>query len=165
MSETVRWALPLLTAGQAQKEVVHNEALAVLDLLQGASVMSVGLDTPPGSPVDGQCWIVGGAPTGTWSGRAGTLAGWTAGGWRFAGPREGMTVWSEGDECPAIFSGSSWRVGRLTASSLVIGGNRVVSARQAAVPGPAGGTVVDAEARTAIGAMLAALVAHGLIAA
>ena len=44
---TDRLRLPLLTAGQAQKEVTHNEALLLLDLLVHASVQSAGLTSPP----------------------------------------------------------------------------------------------------------------------
>lgn len=44
---TDRLRLPLLTAGQAQKEVTHNEALLLLDLLVQASVQSAGLTSPP----------------------------------------------------------------------------------------------------------------------
>jgi hypothetical protein len=40
----------------------------------------------------------------------------------------------------------------------------VVGPRQAAVAAPSGGTVIDAESRTALVAILAALRAHGLIA-
>lgn len=163
MSETARWALPLLTAGQAQKEMTHNEALAVLDLLTDASVVAVGTTTPPASPAAGQCWIVGGAPVGAWSGQAGALAGWTAGGWRFAAAREGMTVWSEADGCRAAYAGGGWRIGTVAATELTIGGQRVVGARRPAIAAPAGGATVDAEARTAIGRIVAALVAHGLI--
>ena len=36
MSDTARWALPLLEAGQAQKEMTVNEALTALDLLAGS---------------------------------------------------------------------------------------------------------------------------------
>ncbi|MFX4817188.1 DUF2793 domain-containing protein, partial [Acinetobacter baumannii] len=60
MAETTsRLALPLLAAGQAQKEMFHNEALALIDLALAAAVESVGLNTPPATPEDGQCWIVG----------------------------------------------------------------------------------------------------------
>lgn len=33
MDDTPRWTLPLLAAGQAQKEMTHNEALSLLDLI------------------------------------------------------------------------------------------------------------------------------------
>lgn len=164
MSETARWALPLLTAGQAQKEMTVNEALAALDLLAGASAMAVGTNTPPPTPVAGQCWVVGSTPTGAWSGHAGALAGWTAGGWRFLSPREGWRVWSEADGCPATYAGGAWRVGTLAATEVTVAGLRVVGARRPAIAAPSGGSTVDAEARSAIGQVLAALVAHGLIA-
>lgn len=166
MSETIRWALPLLAAGQAQKETAHNEALAVLDLLACPGVVAVGTTVPPASPVAGQCWITGAAPAGAWSGHPRALAGWTGAGsgWRFVAAREGMAVWSEADGCVATYAGAQWRVGSVAATELVVGGQRVVGPRRPAIAAAAGGSTVDAEARTAIGQILAALVAHGLIA-
>lgn len=164
MSVTGRWALPLLDAGQAQKEMTHNEALATVDLLLGASVVAVGVDAPPAGPAVGQCWIVGPAPTGAWAGRTGALAGWTAGGWRFAGPREGQRVWSLSDGCDAVFAGWQWRVGRVTANELRVGGVRVVGAQRPGILPPVGGQVVDTQARSVLGQVVAALTAHGLIA-
>ncbi|MGL1728872.1 DUF2793 domain-containing protein, partial [Vibrio parahaemolyticus] len=49
-----------------------------------------GLNTPPATPEDGQCWIVGTMPIGAWSQQANALAGWTAGGWRFVEALIGM---------------------------------------------------------------------------
>lgn len=147
MAETARWALPLLDAGQAQKEMRVNEALARLDLLAQASVVAVGVNTPPASPGEGQCWIVGTAPTGVWAGQGAALAGWTGGGWRFAAAREGMGVWSAADGAWAVRAGGQWRVGAVTAISE-----------------PVGGTTVDVEARAALTQVLAALRGHGLIA-
>jgi hypothetical protein len=47
---------------------------------------------------------------------------------------------------------------------LYIGVNRVVAARQGAIADPTGGSVVDTQARAALGQALSALRAHGLIA-
>jgi hypothetical protein len=49
---------PLLQAGQAQKELTHNEALALIDMLLHAQVESMTVATPPGGAVVGQCWVV-----------------------------------------------------------------------------------------------------------
>lgn len=164
MADTARWGLPMLEAGQAQKEMTVNEALARLDLLAQAGVVAAGLDTPPATPMAGQAWIVGRAPTGGWAGQAQALAGWTIGGWRFVAPRDGMSVWSAASGCPVTFADGQWRVGRLAGTSVAIGGLQVVGARAAAIPAPAGGGVVDTEVRAAVAAVLDALRHHGLIA-
>lgn len=161
---TDRLALPLLTAGQAQKEVFHNEALALLDLVAGAGVEAVGLNAPPVAPVAGQAWVVGPAPTGDWVAWANALAGWTAGGWRFVTAREGLAVWSAAEGATVRFRGGAWETGALRGHALLIGGQQVVGARATAIANPSGGATVDSEARAAIGAVLGALRAHGLIA-
>ncbi|SFO03653.1 DUF2793 domain-containing protein [Sphingomonas sp. OK281] len=160
---TPRLALPMLQPAQAQKETTHNEALALLDLAVQASVLAVGTNVPPVAPVAGNAWIVGSAPTGGWAGQARAIAGWTSGGWRFVVPREGMTAWSVADAQAARFAGGAWTTGVLAGTRVTIGGVDVVGARRAAIPDPTGGTIVDSQARTAIGAILGALRGHGLI--
>lgn len=161
---TARLGLPLLHVGQAQKEVSHNEALALLDFAVQASVEAVGLDTPPIAPAVGQGWIVGAAPTGAWAGQARALAGWTSDGWRFVAAHPGMTAWSGADGAFARFDGAAWQIGSVVGTRLVLAGRSVVGAQQPAIAAPASGATIDAEARTAIGAVLSALRAHGLIA-
>ncbi len=161
---TVRLGLPLLQIGQAQKELSHNEALALLDFAVQPVVEAVGVDTPPTAPAEGACWVVGASPSGAWAGQAHALAGWTAAGWRFVPARDGMAAWSRADDAIARFSGGSWTIGRISGTRLVLAGTAVVGAQQAAIANPVGGSVPDAEARTAIVAILAALRSHGLIA-
>ena len=161
---TPRFALPLLSVGQAQKEMSHNEALSLLDFTVQAVAAEIGRNTPPTSPDLGACWVVGTTPSGVWTGHAKALAGWSGGGWRFVSPRAGMTVWSDADGANARFDGGEWQIGTLAGTRLVIAGNVVVGAQQAAIPTPSGGTSIDAEGRTTLAAILAALRSHGLIA-
>jgi hypothetical protein len=163
MDGTARLALPLIAPGQAQKEMTHNEALALIDLAVQAGVTAARADAPPATPVIGECWIVGDAPEGAWAGQAGALAGWTAGGWRFVAPREGMSVWSAGDTMAWTFRAGLWRRGELRGLSLRVNGRQVVGAQAAAIAAPSGGATVDAEARATLSAVLAALRGHGLI--
>lgn len=163
MTEAARLALPLIEPGQAQKEWFHNEALTLLDAAVQASVAAVGLDAPPADPVLGASWIVGAAPTGEWNGRAHALATWTAGGWRFVRPREGMAVWDGQALVSVRFVGGAWDRGAVRATRLVIAGEQVVGARSGPIAEPAGGGFVDAEARATLSAILAALRGHGLI--
>ena len=165
MNDTsARLGLPLMQAGQAQKEWTHNEALALLDLAVQASVVAVGVNAPPPAPVPGQAWVVGPAPTGAWSDRPHAVAGWTENGWRFLAAREGLALWSLADARTVRFEGGAWRVGVLAGSRVTIDGIAVIGAQRAQIIAPAGGAVVDAEARTAIAAILGALRGHGLIA-
>jgi hypothetical protein len=159
-----RFALPLLSAGQAQKELYHNEAIAAVDLLAHAAVEGHGLDTPPATPSPGQCWIVGPSPTGAWESHAASLAGWTSGGWRFVPARSGMAVWDISAGYWLHHDGSDWVAGDLPATRVRIGGVQVVGGQNAAIANPTGGSVIDIEARAAIVLMLNALRTHGLIA-
>lgn len=158
---TPRLALPLLEPGQAQKEMFHNEALALLDIAVQAAA-SGPIDTPPTAPEPGQCWIVGASPEGEWAGHAQELAGWSDAGWRFVAPREGMHLWLAASRGPARFVDGEWRMGAAY-GKLFVEGQQVVGSRTAAIPEPDGGLVVDGEARAAIVALLEALRAHGLI--
>lgn len=161
---SVRLKLPLIQPGQAQKELSHNEALALLDLLAQPSVTAAGLNAAPETPAAGECWIVGSAPTGAWAGHAGCLAGWCAGGWRFAAPFEGMSAWVAEVQQIARFSQGAWTIGEIAGTALRIGGMQVVGPQGAAIGAADGGVVVDSEARAAIEAILTALRTHGLIA-
>jgi hypothetical protein len=161
---SARLGLPFLQVAQAQKELAHNEALILLDLAVQAVVEAVGVAVPPAAPTPGQCWIVGPAPSGAWTGQAQALAGWSDGGWRFLAAVPGMTAWSRADNADARFDGSSWSVGTLSGARLVLGGTPMLAARQPAIAAPANGTVVDREVRSAVSAILSALRTHGLIA-
>lgn len=161
---TVRLGLPFLAAGQAQKELSHNEALTLLDMTVQPVVVAVGANAPPATPVAGQCWIVGAAPTAAWTGRANAIAGWTAGGWRFLEARAGMAAWSTGDAALARFSGSAWVIGVVQGTQLILGGDQVVGSRGPAITTPSSGAVIDVEGRAALGSILSALRSHGLIA-
>jgi len=160
--QTPRFALPVLHIGQAAKEQTHNEALALIDLALCAVVEDIGVDVPPDEPQPGQCWIVGDAPTGAWAGSARAIAGWTDGGWRFVAARTGLSAWCSALGVQVTFH-DRWEKGVVRAARVVIGGEQVVASRQAAVPAPTGGGVVDVEARAAITSVIAALRTHGLI--
>jgi hypothetical protein len=144
MSETTgRLGLPLIAPGQAQKELTHNEALALIDLAIQPVVEAIGVNDPPAAPAIGLCWIVGAAPTGRWAGRATALAGWTAGGWRFQAARSGMTVRRNGDGAILRYDGTTWRV------------PPVVTAAN-------GGSVIDVEARNVLQSVIDLLRDAGL---
>lgn len=108
MPETVSLKLPLLVAEQAQKHVTHNEALRALDALVQLSVKDRDLATPPGSPAEGDRYIVAASPTGVWSGHASDIAVFQDGAWDFHDPLEGWRCFVEDENAFLIFDGSAW---------------------------------------------------------
>lgn len=161
---SARFALPFIQPGQAQKELFHNEALARIDGLLHPAVEAMDLNAPPEAPAAGSAWIVGPAPEGEWTGHTDEIAVWTSGGWRYLPAAAGMTAWLIPAATSVWHDGVSWRQDPLPCFGVSVGGVQVLGAQSAAIAGPAGGGVVDAESRAAIEAILAALRNHGLIA-
>ncbi len=129
-STTPRFALPLLFAGQAQKEVFVNEALALADALMHCAVQGEAA-APPATLVEGHCWLVANAPTGGWAGQANKIACRQAGQWLFITPRDGMRILNLATGQDMRRVGGAWAAPTTPAS-------------------PSGGTIVDSEARIAI---------------
>jgi len=165
MEMTPRLGLPLLIAGQVQKELFHNEALATIDLLINGSVEGAPVTAPPPTPLLGTIYRIASAgATGAFAGREGLLAGYGVGGWRFVAPVEGMRLTERTTGVEAAFRNGAWTSGMLRASEVAVDGLKVLGPRTPAIADPAGGATADAQSRLALGQILAALRAHGLIA-
>jgi hypothetical protein len=109
MSATPNLGLPFILQGQAQKEVTHNEALIRLDALVHGSVRSRTLTTPPGSPTNGQRWIVPPGATGAWAGQSGRIAHWSINAWAFYMPVTGWRMHVEDEHLAVVWSHGAWR--------------------------------------------------------
>lgn len=137
-----RHGLPYLYPGQAQKEAFVNEALSRIDILISAQIKGVA-SVPPANPAEGDCWLIGPAPTGLWSAYSDNLAGWSAGAWIYCNPRPGMRIWDESLASQRIYT-TNW-----TAATPVT---------------PAtGGPVIDTQSRAAISSLIAALQDSGVL--
>ena len=159
-----RYSLPFIQAAQAQKELMHNEALALIDILLHARAESFSLTTPPQGATVGQCWIVGDGASGAWAGNSGKLAAMTSGGWRFIAPRKGMRVDVSDQGAVYIFDGAAWNADAVRADGYYLGGEKIIGSRASAIADPVGGAGVDNEARIVIANILSVLRGHGLIA-
>ncbi|ODU69352.1 MAG: hypothetical protein ABT11_12695 [Novosphingobium sp. SCN 66-18] len=141
-SITARFNLPLLHAGQAQKEVTVNESLLLLDALAHTAVEGE-TATPPETPENGQVWLVATDATDAFSGHDRSLAIWSEGGWRFLPPREGMRVFDREQRCFRLFA-DIWS--GFEAPAL-----------------PTGGSTIDVEARAFIADLVQSLRDCGLL--
>jgi len=142
-SSTPALGLPLLFAGQAQKEFFVNEALCLLDALHPRAV-TASQPAPPASAAEGACYRVTAGATGAWAGQEDRLAVHVAGAWHFVAPTEGMVVFDRATDGLVIFR-SQWQPATVVAI-------------------PSGGTVIDAEARATLDALIAALGTMGVLA-
>lgn len=162
--QTPRFKAPYIHSSQSQKEVSHNMALNLLDMVIQPALETMSLSTPPASPAEGQLWIVGAAATGDWTGQEDNLAQYIGASWNFYIPFEGFKVWLKDSMVEARFLSGVWQGGILKAASIEISGQQVVGAQAASISDASGGATIDAEARTALNALLAASRSHGLIA-
>lgn len=117
MTDTARLRLPEISASQAQKHITHNDALIMLDTLVMASVLDKDRTAPPGTPAEGDCYIVaggGGTATGTWTGWEKRIVRYQDGAWRSflpGGTGNGWMVWVQDESTFYAFNGSSWVAG------------------------------------------------------
>jgi len=100
--------LPLIVESQASKYLTHNEALRILDALAPNLVIQAVLSTPPVSPVDGQCWIIGTAATGVWAGHETKIAQRYNNTWYFITSLRGWLAWNITTSTNLRFNGTAW---------------------------------------------------------
>lgn len=164
MDQTARFALPFLAPGQSQKELQVNEGLQRIDILLSMLVEGPAANDPPASPIAGQSYLIGDAPTGDWAGNAGAIAGYTDGGWRFVAPPDGAQATDRVTGETMVRRSGAWETGIFRVREIQVGGTRVVGQQQPPIMAPSGGSVADLEARAAISEIVVAMRAHGLIA-
>ena len=107
MESTTNLKMPLLVSNQSQKEIIHNEALIIIDNILQNGVIDKDLTTPPSNPNSNDIYIVGASATGAWSGKDNQLAFYDNG-WRFIEPREGFTFWINDEDKLYTYNGSKW---------------------------------------------------------
>lgn len=137
-----RFALPLLYAGQARKEVFLNEALMLADVLLHCTVLGEAA-TPPAGSRESDAWLVAPQAGGEWADQDGAIAVRCNAAWTFIPPRDGLRVFDLSQGAQKLFFGS-WRKASLPVE-------------------PLGGTSVDGEARTAIKDLVSALQNLGIL--
>lgn len=98
MSTTPLLGITELEANQAQPEVVINEALRKLEAMSPLQAHDKDLTTPPGSPADGDRYIVPGSATGDWADHANQIALAINGIWHFLQPIPGWICYVEDED-------------------------------------------------------------------
>jgi hypothetical protein len=108
MSATARLNLPYIAPLQAQKQVTYNQAMAALDQLVQPAVISRTTASPPGSPDEGDTYVVGASATGAWSGKDSKFACWLSGAWSYRTPAEGWLAYVTDTSELAVYQSGAW---------------------------------------------------------
>lgn len=111
MANSINLRLPYLAAEQAQKHVTMNGALGLLDLVVQLRAINRTRTSPPGSPVEGDNYIVAASPTGSWAGHENDIACYVNGSWVFLTPQTGWHCWVIEEGATTVYSGSAWQGG------------------------------------------------------
>jgi hypothetical protein len=133
---SAHFGLPLLFAGQAQKEFFLNQSIALIDaLLQQGVIASTG--NPPQNPAEGACYRIIQGASGIWADHEGAVAIHIGGAWQYISPFNGMSVFDQAAGIILRYN-SGWQF--------------------AEEPGqPQGGTLIDTEARQTLSELVEAL--------
>lgn len=105
---TPNTGMPELTQSQSSKEITHNQALRIIDVLVPvALVQDKDLAAPP-AHVAGNMYIVAASPTGAWVGQAGKLAYSDGSTWYFITPKNKWPAYVIDELKQYRYNGSSW---------------------------------------------------------
>lgn len=135
-SQTMTFSLPLLFAGQAQKEFTINHALTAIDSALRLSV-EASQPAPPLTSTDGHAYRVTSIASEEWQGKEDHIATMIGGSWVFTEPFAGLRLFDR------------------TAGKIIHYESGWESAQ--APPTPIGGTTIDVEARQMLTELIAAL--------
>lgn len=108
MTDTPKLGITEMEQSQSQKHVTFNEAMFRLDAISQASVADRDLATPPGSPSEGDAYIIAATATGDWLGSENSIAAYQGGAWVIYAPKVGWRAWVEDESILARWDGSAW---------------------------------------------------------
>lgn len=66
------------------------------------------LNDPPGTPAEGDRYLVDTAPTGAWVGHAEEIAEWDGSAWEFFAPNDGWSIFIEDIDLLEVYNAGSW---------------------------------------------------------
>ncbi|MBI1251275.1 MAG: DUF2793 domain-containing protein [Alphaproteobacteria bacterium] len=131
MSSSTHLQLPYLAPAQAQKHVTVNESLSLLDRIVQLSVISATTSAQPGSPADGDIYILPPGKTGAaWGGFADhALAHYLDGAWAQITPRLGWRAFVQDENTLVRRAASSWEdvASPLSAAIAGVGANGLIT--------------------------------------
>lgn len=110
MTTTAKLGLTDLVEAQGGAETRMNANMRIIDTLLNCLVIDRDLSAPPGSPTEGDTYIVAGSATGDWLGQEGNIAYFNGSVWKFFTPYEGVVVRVADENIRIEYDGSNWQL-------------------------------------------------------
>jgi hypothetical protein len=104
---TERYGITDLTVDQNNAEQTVNGFFDVIELLVNMTFIDR-QTAPPGSPSDGDVYLVDGTGTGDWAGEDDNIAMRINGAWYFVTPTIGDRAWVQDDTELILYNGTNW---------------------------------------------------------
>ena len=108
MTTTPKFGIPDISDQQANAETTHNEAIRLLEAMASRAVIDRDLSAPPGSPSDGDTYIVKASGSGDWASQDNKIAVYVTDTWKFITQAEGNSVYLQDENVDVLWSGSAW---------------------------------------------------------
>ena len=115
MSTEPNTGLTWQEAGSLTTDALHNQVVELLGVWLNCAVQSIGDTVPPGSPVNGQRFIVGASATGAWATHDGEMAIYRDG-WQFYAPPEGASALNLDDGFRYVYLSGAWATASVAVS-------------------------------------------------
>lgn len=97
-----------IVESQASKYITHNTALRQLEA-QLVRVLSKTTTAQPGSPANGNTYIIPASATGTdWAGQDGKIGHFYSNAWVFYAPIEGQRLWVNNENREVVYEEGAW---------------------------------------------------------
>lgn len=112
MSETPILGVQEMENSQSNPAAVINAAFRLFESLIQGRVLSRGSNAPPGSPLDGDRYIVKASPTptGAWAGHGNAFAYYRSNAWQFQTPQNGWLVYCVDEDEFLVKKTGGWEV-------------------------------------------------------
>lgn len=106
-------------------------------------VINMTTATPPGSPSDGDAYLVATGGTGVWSGKDGQVARYSTilTAWEFGVPKNGWRVWDRNTALPYHYNGSAWASDLASVLGALVYKGAKNMASDPSLPAPAAGNL------------------------
>lgn len=109
MTTTPLLGMTQLVSAQAAPETAVNENDQILEFFAAGAFKSRATTAEPGSPTNGDGYLLPGSPTGThWSGQGGKIALYLNTAWKFFTAKEGMRFYVNDEDIVIAYDGAAW---------------------------------------------------------